>query len=351
MSEWRAVESLKTAFDKTKALLIEPFDLILWLKLTVIVFLAGSIGSGFNSPGSGTSRIGDYGSTGGAMPGGLSDSLLITIIIAIILLIFIIVILFLLLRGIFSFVFVRALTTGDASIIGPMFDNFGKGLRLFLFLVLVSIVSILVSVIFIGMIIAGIFIAVEVGLSSFISTVIVALIAMAILAVLAVYIVLMILLTIFTGYTIDFVVPYVYFKGMSIFGAWGVLWEQIGQNWKEFGLYTIIRWIAGFTLNMVLGFILLPFILVAIVLVAIAAMIAINVSETSIVLATIIGLLTAIGIIIMIVLSLLISMPVAVYFRYYSLDFLKSIDPSAVVYSGRFSPGPVETGYSGASAP
>jgi hypothetical protein len=32
-----------------------------------------------------------------------------------------------------------------------------------------------------------------------------------------------------------------------------------------------------------------------------------------------------------------ISMPIGVYFRYYSLDFLRSFDPAYVQYSGRFA--------------
>ena len=41
---------MTTAFEKTKKLLLEPFDIGLWIKLVIITFFVGS-GAGISNPG------------------------------------------------------------------------------------------------------------------------------------------------------------------------------------------------------------------------------------------------------------------------------------------------------------
>jgi hypothetical protein len=67
---------------------------------------------------------------------------------------------------------------------------------------------------------------------------------------------------------------------------------------------------------------------------------AIAAAGTSIVLAVIIGLVLLVVLAVFIIAMAAISMPIAVYLRYFSLDVLKQIDPSAVIYSDTFSPPP-----------
>lgn len=67
----------------------------------------------------------------------------------------------------------------------------------------------------------------------------------------------------------------------------------------------------------------------------IGVILAVAALKTSVVLAALIGICIVIGTLFFIAIMLVITMPVGVYLRYYSLDMLKSVDPSAVEYSGK----------------
>ena len=60
-------------------------------------------------------------------------------------------------------------------------------------------------------------------------------------------------------------------------------------------------------------------------------------AETSLLLALPFALALILGLLLLLIVSAVISMPVQVYLRYYSLDFLKSFDPSYVNYAGRIA--------------
>jgi len=145
---------------------------------------------------------------------------------------------------------------------------------------------------------------------------------------------------IFIGFTYDFVAPMVYFKGKGIVESWKWLRASIRQDWKQYGVYAVTRWALELAVGLLSAVIIVPVAVIFIAILVAGGILAAAVANTSIALAAAIGLALLAVLALFIVALMAISMPIAVYFRYYSLDVLKQIDPSAVIYSERLAPPP-----------
>jgi len=118
--------------------------------------------------------------------------------------------------------------------------------------------------------------------------------------------------------------------------ALGVYKKELAAVWG----YVLTRWVLELGVGILLLFILLPVGLIFLAILLIGAIMAFALAKTSIILAVLVGLILLVVAIVFVIIAMALSMPVAVYFRYYSLDVLKHIDPSAVIYSDKFSPPP-----------
>ncbi len=341
MTEWWAFKPVTTAFEKTKKILLEPFNAWTWLKLMIIVFFVGT----------GTSRLGNqFGNSFNYNTGPsdtaymdqtinsiLSNSTLIAIIIAVVVLAILLALLFAYLRNVFSFVLIKSLTSGDVQIIKPFMENLGKGFRLFIFTLLAGIVTLAVVLVFIGIAILAILMAVKLGTSTAAGIVVLVLAIFLILLLILLMIIFSVIMGIFVGFTYDFVAPMVYFKNMGIVESWKWLWASIKKDWQQYGVYVITRWAVELAIGILSLFIILPVALIFIAILVFGGMMAAALINTSLVLAVIIGLVLLAILAVFVIVMMAITMPIAVYLRYFSLDVLKQIDPSAVVYSDRFA--------------
>jgi hypothetical protein len=344
MTEWWAFKPITTAFEKTKKLLLEPFNAWTWLKLMIIVFF---VGTGTSRISSNFSNLANYQigpSDTYAIEQGinsiLSNTMLILIIVGLAILVIALALLFAYLRNVFSFVLIQALTSGDVHIIKPMMDNLGRGFRLFIFTLLVGLLTLAVVVAFILAMIFCIFLALKIGLSGIAGLIVLMLAIFVIVVLLLLLIAFSVATAIFVGFTYDFVAPMIYFKGMGIVESWKWLWASIKKDWQQYGVYVIARWALELAVGILTTFIVLPVALIFVAILLAGAIAAALVAKVSIVLAVLVGLAVLVLVAIFILAMMVISMPVAAYFRYYSLDVLKQADPSAVIYSGRFSPPP-----------
>ncbi len=343
MAEWWAFKPISTAFEKTKKILLEPFNVWTWIKLMVIVFF---VGTGTNSFTSQLSNMGNYGRGGTADYSGmsqavqniLSNSALLMLFIGLVLLVIVIVIIMAYLRNVFSFVLIQALTTGDVHVIRPAMNNLGRGLRLFIFTLLVVFFTLLVVVVLVVLMILAIILAIKIGIASIVSALLVALIVCIVLALFVLLIVFSVVMSIFMGFTYDFVAPMMLFKNTGVTESWKSLWKSIKTDWKQYGVYVIARWVVQLGINILMLIIALPIIFIFIAIFVVGVILAVAMAKTSILLAVFVGLLLALLLLVLIIIMMALSVPVSVYLRYYSLDVLKQIDPSAVVYSGRFVP-------------
>lgn len=344
MTEWWAFKPITTAFEKAKKILLEPFNAWTWLKLMIIVFFVGTGSSRISNQ---FSNMANY-RTGPEDTAGieqgitslLSNSTILGIIIVAALLIILVAVLFAYLRNVFSFVLIKALTSGDVHIIQPLKENLGRGFRLFVFTLAASILTLVVVLAFIAIAILLILLAVQAGTSSAAGIVTLILVICVIFLLILLMVLFSIAMGIFIGFTYDFVAPMVYFKGMGIVESWKWLWASIKKDWQQYGVYVITRWALELAVGLLSMIIIVPVALIFIAVLVAGGILAAAVAKTSVALAVVLGLVLLVVLALFIIALMAISMPIAVYFRYYSLDVLKHIDPSAVIYSERFAPPP-----------
>ncbi len=338
MTEWWAFKPVTTAFEKTKKLLLSPFNVWTWIKLIVIMLFVGgssrfgsqftnifNYGDGMSSPVGYTNRVNDF----------LSNSNLLMIIVALILLILVVVIIMAYLRNVFSFVLIKALATGDVHVIRPALDNLGRGFRLFIVTFLLGLFTLAVALVLIVIMIACVLIAIKTGVATASGLLIVLLLALLFIISLALLGVFCLIMTIVTGFIYDFAAPMMFFKGMGAIQACKHVYGLVKKEWKQFGVYVLTRWVLELIVGIITTIISIPVLLVYIALLIIGALMAIAFYNTSVVLAALIIICIVIGTLVFIAIMLVISMPVGVYLRYYSLDMLKNADPSAVEFSGK----------------
>ncbi len=344
MTEWWAFKPITTAFEKAKKILLEPFNAWTWLKLMIIVFF---VGTGSNTISSRFSNMFNY-STGPSDTTGieqgissiLSNSTVLAILIVAVIVIILIALLFAYLRNVFSFVLIKAITSGDVHVIQPLKENLGRGFRLFVFTLAAGILTLIVVLAFIAIAILVILLAVQAGTSSAAGIITLILAISVICLLLLLMILFSVAMGIFIGFTYDFVAPMVYFKGTGIVESWKWLWASIKRDWKQYGVYVITRWALELAVGLLSLIIIVPVAVIFIAILVAGGILAAAVANTSVALAVVIGLVLLVVLALFIIALMAISMPIAVYFRYYSLDVLKQIDPSAVIYSERFAPPP-----------
>jgi hypothetical protein len=338
MTEWWAFKPVTTAFEKTKKLLLSPFDMWTWIKLIVIMFFVGGatrFGSQFtNIFNSGNNMSGPVGYTN-EINNLLSNSNLIMLIIALVLVIVVVVLILAYLKNVFSFVLIKALATGDVHVIKPALDNLGRGLKLFVITLLLGLFTVAVALVFIIIMIACVLIAIKTGVASASAVLIVLLLALVFIAALVLFIAFCLFMTIVTGFIYDFVAPVMFFQGMGAIQACKHVYGLVRKEWKQFGVYVLTRWVVDLCVGIVMTIISIPVVLVYIALLIIGVIVVVAVLKTSVVLAVLAGICIVIGTLIFIAIMLVISMPVSVYLRYFSLDMLKNAEPSAVEYSGK----------------
>lgn len=340
MTELHAFGPVTTAFGKTKRLLLEPLDIWLWVKLVIITFFVGS-GAGVSNPGStlryslNREELSDLQSFN--IQDILSDPLLVALILLLVLVVVAVSLLFSYLRGVFSFVLVDALTTGNVQIIRPFQDNMRRGFKAFLFNLAASVVSLAV----VGSVIALIALVLlwAIGTGDFESMSTAGLFSLILVVTLGVAFIVSfsLLMSLIIGFFYDFAVPIMYFKGVGLRQAIRDVIGLVRKDPLEFLVYVIVRWLFELAVSLVLGIILLFLFAIFFALGFITIIAAVEAVKISILLAIPFALALLIGLLLMILIAAVVYLPVNVYFRYYSLDFLKSMDPSAVTYTGRFA--------------
>lgn len=340
MTELHAFRPVTTAFGKTKKLLLEPFDVALWIKLVIITFFVGS-GSGAYNPGSNLqysmnrADLSDLPSYN--FQDILSDTTLVVAILLLVLIAVALALLFSYLRGVFSFVLVDALTTGNVRIIRPFKENMHRGFKAFLFNLAASIISLAVIGSIIAILVLAILWATGTGDISSLSTAGILAVILVVVTGIVFMVGFSILMSIIIGFFYDFGVPLMFFKGMGLRQAIRSVVGMVKKDPLEFLVYVITRWVLEMAVSLILGIFLLFLFAISFAAGILLIIAAVEAAEYSILIAVPFALALLVGLLLLILVSAVISMPVNVYFRYYSLDFLKSIDPSAVNYTGRFA--------------
>ncbi|HMK47568.1 MAG TPA: hypothetical protein VK436_13155 [Methanocella sp.] len=343
MPELRAINPVKTALDRTIKLLFKPFDVWLWVKLVIITLFSG--GSQALNPldytqnnSSSEPLTGD--SINHFVSYLMSSPILIALTIGIIILITLVILLLLYLKGVFSFVLLNAITSGNVQIMKPFSDNMRRGFKVFLFNVLITIVSLAVTVLLGGAILLSVLWIINSAKTSGVIWTFAAIwIAVGIIMLgIALLLPLLLIIGLANGFFYDFALPLMLFKNMGLKESIDHVFKLVKMEPVEFIVYVILRWVLEAASGILMLFIIIFIMAIFIVAAAAVAVMAIAAASVSIWLIIPFVPVILIGFILLIVTLALVSLPVNIYLRYYSLDFLRSFDAGYVQYTGRFAP-------------
>lgn len=304
--EMYAFSRLDGAFERTKSLLW-PIRWGVWLRLALIALF---VGGGASFP-----NISQYSFGEGDLPPGVVESLpeIAPLIIAFIVIALVIALLWMLIGAAMQFVFVDMLRTGDIHIRRFFGDRFGKGVRLFLFQVVLTLILVLAMMALIFMLFGLSGVGPRVGVS------------LLVLVLIPVILILALLFGIVFLLTTDFVVPIMIHEDCGVIEGWRRLIRVISAQFWQTVVYVVTRLVLGLIAAIVqaivvilaLVIIAIPFILIGIVLLA-----AIQAGNFALLLALLIPYL-----VIAIPVALLIAVPFVTFFRYYGLLVLAGLAP------------------------
>ncbi|WP_221058286.1 DUF7544 domain-containing protein [Methanoculleus chikugoensis] len=299
-----AFSRLDGAFQRTKSLLW-PIRWGVWLRLALIALF---VGGGVSLP-----NTSGYTFEEGDLPPGVVESLpdIAPLIVAFILIVLVIALIWWIIGTVMQFVFVDMLRTDDIHI-RPFFgERLGKGVRLFLFQVGLTLILILAMMALILMLvgIGGSGVGGAAFILVFIPFILVAALLFGIIFLL----------------TNDFVVPIMIHEDCGIIEGWRRLFGMISANVWQTVVYVVTRLVLGLIAAIVqavlvilaLLIIAIPFVLIGIVLLA-----ALQAGNYVLLLTLLIPYL-----VIAIPVALLIAVPFVTFFRYYGLLVLEGLAP------------------------
>lgn len=305
---WHAVEAIDEALEDTKDMLL-PFDLGLWTKLAVIAVLTGGVGApNFFMPGGYTDTGStDYGTqstsqmsmsdmnmnslTGAAVAGDVAVSAFVLGAVAFV---SVLVLVMFYVSSVFEFIYYQSLIEGDVKILDYFSDNTRRGLGYFSFRIVFSIA-----------IIMSILAAVALGMIN----------PLLIIFVLLAGLPLLLLVGVFSTLVHDFALVDMLKQDTGIVDAIQKVIEQASEEWKQFGMYVLLKFVIGAAVGMAtvmfalfsLLFVALPFALIGIA----ASMI----FEPLIILVILAGALTWLALLLYVV-----TVPAKTFVYFYSLN-------------------------------
>ena len=310
-----AFDAIDDAIAATKAFLW-PVDWRRWAKLAIVALFVGGAG-GFNPFQFGGGGSPGSGGFNGAGPGGVDGLSSIggtelAIIGLIVLVIAAIGLVFMLVGSIMEFVFIEALRNEVVTIRRYWGGRWQQGLRLFGFRVVLGVVSL--TIIGVLLVIALAPLIFDQGTFS---------IGLLILAIL-VFVVIAIVGGVLNGFTTVFVVPIMIAENRALLSAWRRFWPTMTGQWKQYAAYAVMGFILQLAAGIAAGLATLVLAIVVAIPLAIvgavgAAILAVGIPVVGWV---IIGFAVLVFVLALIALSLLVSVPVTVFLRYYALFVL-----------------------------
>ena len=334
-TSWHAVEVLEESLNKTKKLLFEKANIGFWLKLGLIVFLIGG-GSSFNPIGFGGGSEEKSNATSVDFAAMLP---FIAIVIAIVLIIGLV---FSFIRAVCQFILIECVTSGNIEIIKGFKRNMDNGFNLFLFNLAFGFI---VLVIILAPIIASVYLLMKDGGSPAKMTIIMAILGFILYALLV-----SIPAGIIGTLTNEFVTLFMYRDKKGVMDGWRKLWIALQKNLNQFIVYFLLKIGLGIAAGIIQMIATLVLMLVAVVvliilaigpvIVAIIAIIALNLSQTAISMIAIPAVLVLIIYFLLITYLIVVAtLPIPVFFRYYSIMFLQNMEKVVNVAINRTSNG------------
>ncbi|NLM29853.1 MAG: hypothetical protein GX216_05420 [Methanomicrobiales archaeon] len=303
--EMYAFSRIEGAVHRTKALLW-PFEWGVWLRLVIIaLFVSG----GISIPNTFQYRFDGSDFATGAI--GFTPAGVATIMLVILAVVLVVALIWAFIGATMRFVFVDMLSTGDIHIRRFFRERLGKGVRLFIFEIVLT-AAMLIAMVASALLLFGFW-----GTHTATPLLLIALIPLILVA--AILFGLVFLLT------TDFVVPIMVSEDCGVIAGWrrliGVISSQLWQ--------TIVYVITRFVLGLVAAIAQMILVIIALLVIAIPFVL-IGIVFLAILQGRNLILLLALGVpylIIAIPVTLLIAVPFVTFFRYYTLLVLEGLRP------------------------
>jgi len=297
---WHALEEIEEAAKRTRELLL-PFDWKLWTKIAVMAFFVGGASfpgifpstGGFESE-PGQNQSGNFDADlQGVSAQSVSDLGVGAWVLVAAAIFMAIVLVFGVLKAVFEFVYYQSLIDNNVRIRRNLVEHFTKGLRLFLF----EIVSVILFMILFVALIAPVAVS-----------------PLFLIATVLLGIPLTILAVVFFQFTTDFIPLYMIEKDQGVIASWKQLYNAIIDEWRQLGLYLVVKLALGVMAQIAIGTAALLLGLLLIIPVGVPVFLLYLVFPPLAIVAGLIGLIAWIfGIL------YFLNGPATTFFRYYSL--------------------------------
>ena len=311
--KWNAFSFFLPAFEKTKKRLL-PFNFKEWFKLAIMNILAGGSGGGSGSGNSGNFGGGDNSGSGGeAVSRTFAESVKLAfakywvlgaVILSIVLVLGIVLSY---IRSVFTFIFLESVINKKAKF--AFGKNNSKGISLFLFNFVVSLISLIVVAGLVFPVLYNLYVGAAFSWGYVI---------FAILALLVFFL----LLWFWLLFLHDLVVPYMYSNGVSALFGLKKIWADVRKNKVGALVYWVARLLVGLGIGVVSFIILIPvlivFLLVAGLITGLGYLIysAVGGLTFFIVLAAVLGIVV---LILFILAMAMLTLPFSVFAKYFGL--------------------------------
>ena len=302
-----AFNRLEGAFHRTRGLLW-PARWGIWLRLAVIALF---VGGGISIP-----NVFQYHFEEGDLLAGSAGSfpeILPMVVLGIVVVVLAIALVWMLIGATMQFVFVDMLSTGDIHIRRFFRERFGKGVRLFLFEIGITMAMVFAVMAFVLMLFGfG-----SIGTGAAAALLIIALIPVILVAALVFGLIFLL--------TTDFVVPIMNREDCGVIEGWRRLIGVISAGFWQTAAYVVVRFVVGLIaaiVQAVLVIVALVIIAIPFVLIGIGFLALFQGGNLALLFTLLIPYL-----IIAIPVVLLIAVPFVTFFRYYALLVLEGLGP------------------------
>ena len=332
---WYGIDAIDKALSRTKTALFEPFDFWKWVKLAIIIFLLGGIGSNYG--GSGTNyRMGseDFGNNfpniePGKMPDFLSgvsgigfdhiQSIApLAIIAAIIAFLFLLALIFSYISSVMEFVFVEALVRNEVHFWAYSKKFLGKGFNLLL-------IRLALWIVFFVLFVLALLPFIPVFLKESPDFALPAIIG-GVFWLFGVIFMLALLGAVINSF-LSLAIPLAIYRETGILSAFRMVYRNFRKSWKEVLVYWLIRFLLG------IGIAILALILFGLLMLALGIVFLIIDGILYFLFSTFISeplkwiLLIpfiAVEMLLLFITLMLLSVPLAVFLKYHLLSFLEA---------------------------
>ena len=326
---WYGLEAFDLAIKRTKNALVEPFDFWKWLRLGIIAFFVGAGGMGisnFNSP---AGWQDENRKMEASSIQEIIDKLTqfwhqyqTYILIGLAFVIFIIL-LFTLLSSIMEFVFVESLVTNRVSIREYFRKYLHPGFNLF-------IIKIILGIGFLSLFVLAIIPVFRHLLSGTINP---GMILGSILWLFGLALILHVLNGIISSF-ISLAIPVVMYQEVGIIKAMKTVLGRFKEDWKQIGVYWVVRffaWIAGAIVVGIATLILLIVILLILLIPALILYFILSALGGSLLFWVLMIPYGLIALVVLIIFLLIVSVPLPVFMKYHLLTFMQRWYPDVMI--------------------